>query len=188
MQFFVPIQAQEGSDLERAASAIVNFFDDDVSQEAVLEVLRAGQVVTPAEFILAIQALLAAYDIETAGTPSVACVIPGQTLETALPKTYRPTTVIARLLGEEEGDIPTSAVYDLVDLLNTIEVPESEEEKNLVGEVLARAILGVTSGIPEGIQLPAGLVHYRNAYNGRVAALIDPDAEAAPEEAMTAGE
>ena len=88
--------------------------------------------------------------------------------------------MIARLQGEEQGDIPTSATYDVVDLLTSMEEPQSPEEVALIGEVLARAILGLTAGIPDGIQQEAGLVEFRSSYNERLAELIAPDAEAAP--------
>jgi len=182
MQFFSPIELTESASLEGAAAAIVESYDDDVSLEATLEILKNGQVVVPAQFVLEIAGVLASHGILMTGPLSTAVAIPGQALETALPKDHRTTSVISRLLGEEEGDVPTSAVYDMVDLLTSIDEPEDKEQIALIGEVLARAILGVIAGIPDGIQEQAGLTQFRNSYNERLSALIDPDAEAAPEE------
>jgi hypothetical protein len=180
MQFFSPIEAPEGADLEAAASAVVAVLDDEASKDSVLEILKAGQVVTPAEYLLKVQVALEGFGIKMVGPLNGAVAIPGQALEQALPKAYRPSVVISRLLGEESGDVPTSAVYDMVDLLTSIDEPEAPEEVALIGEVLARAVMGVTAGIPDGIQQKAGLIDFRNAYTERLSALIDPDAEAAP--------
>jgi hypothetical protein len=180
MQFFSPIEFTEGADLAPAAKAVAEALGDESSQEAILEVLNAGQVVMPAERLLDVQQALSTCDVKMAGPLRNAVAIPGQPLELAVPKSYRASTVIARLLGEEQGDIPTSATYDVVDLLTSMEEPQSPEEVALIGEVLARAILGLTAGIPDGIQQEAGLVEFRSSYNERLAELIAPDAEAAP--------
>tara|TARA_R100000951_G_scaffold114960_1_gene121526 strand:+ start:27033 stop:27587 length:555 start_codon:yes stop_codon:yes gene_type:complete len=180
MQFFSPIEFTEGADLGPVAKAVADTLGDETCEKAVLEVMLASQVVMPAERILDVQAALATCDVKMPGPLRIAVAIPGQALELAVPKSYRASTVIARLLGEEQGDIPTSAAYDMVDLLTSIDEPENPEEIALIGEVLARAILGVTAGITKGIQEESGLLQFRNSYNERLAALIDPDAEAAP--------
>lgn len=182
MQVFAPFDAAEGADLDAAAAALVTLFDDEVSQEAVRKIMDAGQVVMPAQFTMAVYETLLPLGVQLRAPLNTTVAIPGQELEAALPKSYRMSVLISRLLGEEEGEIPTSAVYDLIDILTAIEVPESDEETALIGEVLARAILGVTAQIPEQIQLGAGLLGYRNAYQERLSAVIDPQAEAAPEQ------
>jgi hypothetical protein len=181
MMFFAPITVEDGADLDAAAAALVEKFDDGVSQEAVRKILEAGQVVMPAQMVFEVAETLSPLDIEVGGPLNTTVAIPGSELEQAVPASYRSSSIISRLLGEEQGEIPTSAVYDLIDLLTAIEVPDSEEETALIGEVLARAVLGVTGEIPEKIQMAAGLLHYRNAYQERLSTMIDPDAEAAPE-------
>lgn len=182
MPLLSQITVPEDADLATTAQKLADLLGDDTSQEAVVKVFEAGTVVFPADRTLEVRDLLAKDDIQM-GTELMQTVgIPGSELEEALPRSYRTSTAMQRLLGAEEGDLPTSVVYDLIDLIAAKQdTPDSEEETALIGEVLARAVLGVTGNINDAIQLEAGLVHYRNAYNERLSELIDPDAEAAPE-------
>lgn len=182
MIVFAPIVVSPEADLSAAALALADMFGDEASHDAIQKILEAEQVVLPVQFILEAQKVLRAFAIEIEGSLVPTVAVPGQELELALPATYRSSTVIERLLGESTGDIPTQAVYSLIDLLTSIEVPDSEEHAALIGEVLCRAVLGVTGDIPEKLQLAAGLVHYRNAAQERNSALVDPSAEAAPSE------
>ena len=181
MIVFAPITVSTETDLSAASKALADMFGDDAAADAILKVLEAGQLVTPVQFVLKAQEVLSDYGVSLQGDLVPTVAIPGQELEGALPLTYRSSTVIERLLGEQEGDIPTAAVYSLIDLLSTVDVPDSEEHTALIGEVLCRAVLGITGDIPEEVQLAAGLLHYRNAAQERNSALVDPSAEAAPE-------
>ena len=182
MQVFANISVSNPDDLDTAVGALVDYYDDSVDAAAVKELLQAGQVVMPAQFVLEVRDVLAENGVTMSSelTPTVG--VPGSELELALPEDHRASTMIARLLGEQEGDIPISAVYDLLDLMTAITPPDSKEETEVVGEVLARAVLGVTGQIPLSIRLAAGIVEFQNAYAAKLSAPIDPDVEEAPPE------
>ncbi len=182
MQVFAHTTVNENGDLDKAAEAVANLFGDEASSSAIREILDAGQIVMPAHLILEVRDCLAKYDIDVAAPLSPTVGIPGSELELALPKSYRASSIISRLLGEEQGDIPVHAVYDVIDLMSAVDCPTSEEEIAVIGEVLARAVLGVTGQIPEPIQAQAGLVQYQNAYTARQSELIDTEAETPPQE------
>ncbi len=184
MQVFATLSNRDykAEDLDKASEAVATLFGDGASATAIRDILVASKIVMPAHLTLEVRGCLAEHgiDLDPGLEPTVG--IPGSELELALPMSYRASSIISRLLGEEEGDIPVHAVYDVLDLMSAVDCPASEDEIGVIGEVLARAVLGITGQVPEPIKAQAGLLQYQNAYTAKQSELIDPDAESAPEE------
>lgn len=171
MQFYCKANVSEDV-VDKVCEGLSTLYGDEASAQAAKSLLtESGVVLFTAQHAIAVERLLrdlgAELDLETL-TPTVA--VPYTEGEQALPKSFRASTMIARLLGEEQGDIPTTAVYDLIDIITAVDVPEDKEEAQTIADALARAVCGVTQAVPDEIRQLSGIEAFRAAYLASVEA------------------
>jgi hypothetical protein len=165
MQFYCKANVSDDK-VDQVCEALANLYGDEASPEAAKSLLaQSGVVLFTAQQAIAVDRLLrelgSELELETL-TPTVA--VPYTEGEQALPKSFRASTMITRLLGEEVGDIPTTAVYDLIDIITAVDVPEDELEAQTIADALARAVCGVTQAVPDKLKALSGLEAFRSAY------------------------
>jgi len=172
MQFFAKITDLPEEKVAPLCEALANLGGDEASASAMEDLIaESGVVLFTAQLAISVDRLVREFggslDLDSM-TQTVA--VPFTAGEDCIPKSFRASTMISRLLGEEKGDIPTSAVYDLIDIITSVDVPEEPSEAMGIADALARAVLGITQAVPEEFRKLSGIEAFKAAYLASVEA------------------